>query len=131
LERAPNRPEYLNTLGVVQYRLGLHIEAVLTLQESLRRGGGRSDAFDLFFLSRAHARLGHRAESRDCFDRAARWLESRADLQADDELSAFRIEAEAVLQDADFPRDPFGAVTESVASSRKFKSQSRPCLSTC
>ena len=102
-------------LGVVEYRLGHDAEAVAHLQESLCRGEGRSDAFDLFFLSMVHARLGHAAEAQACFDRAARRWDARPDLPADvvQELSAFRAEAETVLQDAAFPRYPFGTGSES------------------
>jgi serine/threonine-protein kinase len=100
---------HLNTLGVVQFRLGLNSEAIDTLNESLRLGRGQLDSFDLFFLAMAHARLGHMGEARDCYDRALRWWEGRKDLpdQYNRELMGFRVEAELVLADAFFPMDPF------------------------
>jgi hypothetical protein len=58
-------------------------------------------AFDLYFLAMSHHQLGERAQASDCFERAARWHESRtAGLpeQHRTELNGFRAEAEALLQ---------------------------------
>jgi hypothetical protein len=90
---------YLNTMGVVQYRAGLHAEAIATLDKSLAAGRGRLDGFDLVFQAMAHHRLGHRDVARGCFDRAVRWQREHTGLEARQirELSAFRAEAEAVL----------------------------------
>ena len=99
VELTPAQNIYLNTLGVVQYRVGQHAEAIATLERSLAAGGGQTDAFDLFFLAMAHHRLGHRGQARAAYDRAVRWLGEQKSLaeQYAKELAAFRAEAEAVL----------------------------------
>ena len=99
VELTPAQNIYLNTLGVVQYRVGQYAEAIATLERSLAAGGGQTDAFDLFFLAMAHHRLGHREQARAAYDRAVRWLEEQKSLaeQYAKELAAFRAEAESVL----------------------------------
>jgi tetratricopeptide (TPR) repeat protein len=52
----------LNTLGVVQYRLGRYSEAIQTLSRSNELSGGGNYA-DPVFLAMAHARLGHADEA--------------------------------------------------------------------
>src|SRR5262249_49966145 len=71
---SPSEGVSLNTMGVVQYRLGRYAEAIATLERSLTAGRGQFDAFDLFFLAMAHHRLGDREEAKRCFDRAVNWL---------------------------------------------------------
>src|SRR5262249_13867483 len=70
VERDPQNALHLNTLGVVQYRLGRYHEARATLTQSLELGKGHWDAFDLFFLALCHAHLGEDAEAKECYDRA-------------------------------------------------------------
>jgi uncharacterized protein HemY len=64
IERRPNDPTFLNTLGVVQYRNGQYDQALVTLQKSLAASKGKSDAFDLFFLAMGHARLGDQEKAK-------------------------------------------------------------------
>ena len=93
---------FLNTLGVTLYRAGRYAEAIATLEKSLAVGLGRSDGFDLFFLSMAHYRLGHRELAGACQEQAVLWLRGRRNLteQESQELTAFRAEAESMLADS-------------------------------
>ncbi len=96
---APAEQTTLNTLGVALYRAGKFADAITILKKSLDAGKGQLSAFDLFFLSMAHHRLGHRADARGCFDRAVRWVGEQQTLPAQyaKDLAEFRAEAEAVL----------------------------------
>ncbi len=111
VELGPKDSLYLNTLGVSLYRTGRYTKAVATLELSLAAGHGQFDAFDLFFLSMAHHRLGHHTEALSCKDRAVHWLGGQKNLDAHyiKELSAFRVEAEAVLAESpgDLPANVF------------------------
>jgi hypothetical protein len=108
---APGEQVSLNTLGVALYRAGKFAEAITTLQKSVAAGKGQFDAFDLFFLAMAHQRPGHRAEARECFYRAVRWMGEQKTLPAQyaKELAEFRAEAEAAMSGppGDLPVDVF------------------------
>jgi tetratricopeptide (TPR) repeat protein len=106
VERDPQNVLHVNTLGVVQYRLGMYHEARATLTQSLELGQGHWDAFDLFFLALCHAHLGEDAAATDCYDRAVRWVEKnrgRLPEQQQEELDTFRAEAEAIRRQSTKP----------------------------
>jgi hypothetical protein len=96
---APNKYEYLNTLGVVYYRLGRWNEAVATLQDAIKANGDKATAFDLFFLAMCHQQLGQLEKARDSYSRANAWWQAQTNLppQWAVELEAFRTEAAAQL----------------------------------
>jgi tetratricopeptide (TPR) repeat protein len=92
---------YLNTLGVAFYRLELYLQAVETLEQSLRESQTEAAAFNLFFLAMCHHRLDDKAKAKDCYERAVQWFgEHRNQLQQphwSEELATFQTEADAVL----------------------------------
>jgi hypothetical protein len=96
VELVPNQANYLNTLGVAQYRAGRYAEAVATLERNLTAPGGKSAGYDLFFQAMAHWRLGNKPQALTCFDKAVEWMEQNQ--RADDELIRFRAEAAALLE---------------------------------
>jgi eukaryotic-like serine/threonine-protein kinase len=100
LERQPDNPLFLNTLGLAQYRNAEYAAAAATLEKSRAAGRGEWDGFDLFFLALCHARLGDPVQAQECFDQALKWCETRKGLspQHIEELKAFRAEAEQVLR---------------------------------
>jgi serine/threonine protein kinase/WD40 repeat protein/Tfp pilus assembly protein PilF len=96
----PDRQIFLNTLGVVYYRLGQYQQAVQTLERSLSAGKGETAAFDLFFLAMCHGRLGNDAKARDCYNGAVQWVEEhqgKLPSNWEKDLIAFQAEADAVL----------------------------------
>jgi tetratricopeptide (TPR) repeat protein len=98
---------YINTLGVVQYRLGQYVEAEETLQRSLRESHDEGAGFNLFFLAMCHARRGDAAEARNYHDRAVAWVREQQDKRQagwKEQLDAFRVEAEDVLKQTAKPR---------------------------
>jgi tetratricopeptide (TPR) repeat protein len=111
VERAPERQEYRNTLGVALYRVGRTVEAIAELERSLAANEGRDDASDLFFLAMARHRLGDTSRARRDLDRAVRWLDAHTGQPA--ELKDFRSEAEAVLAGppGELPVDVFAPVS--------------------
>jgi tetratricopeptide (TPR) repeat protein len=98
-ELEPQSALYLNTLGVALYRNGKHTEAISVLEKSLAASGGRSDAFDLFFLAMCHHQLGEPAKAKDCYDRALKWVHGQHDIPSYwvEDLTAFQAEADALL----------------------------------
>jgi serine/threonine protein kinase/WD40 repeat protein len=99
LKMQPDKPMFLNTLGVVQYRNVQYAAAIVSLEKSLRLSKGEFAAFDLFFLAMCHAKLSAPDKAKDCFDRAVKWTDGKKDLSPlhTEELKAFREEAKTVL----------------------------------
>jgi tetratricopeptide (TPR) repeat protein len=116
IELAPDSDMYLNTLGLTLYRAGLYSEAISVLERSLANHDNLSTPYDLVFLSLCHAKQGDASRARACFDRAVTWLKTNSKLtgQGDEELKAFRAEAEVLLRATfgDLPEDVFERVPE-------------------
>jgi WD40 repeat protein/tRNA A-37 threonylcarbamoyl transferase component Bud32 len=104
-----NNGFYLNTLGVVQYRVGLYPEALATLTRSDTLNGGRYPA-DLAFLAMAQQRLGQVEAARRTLTRLRATMKAPAPNTNAEEDAAFHSEAEAVIElDPAFPADPFAS----------------------
>jgi tetratricopeptide (TPR) repeat protein len=82
--------DYLNTLGVVQYRLGEWTAAVATLHRAQHQRG-EGDESDWLYLAMAHWKLNEKQQSLDCYDRAVKLL-SAFEYQPE---SSVRLRAEA------------------------------------
>jgi hypothetical protein len=96
----PRTGEYVNTLGVAQYRVGNYAEAMKTLIESNRldsRKYGHSIGADLAFLAMAAFHLGNKANARDYLNQLREEL-SQEDDEHFIESQAFLREAEQVIE---------------------------------
>jgi WD40 repeat protein len=104
----PDNGNFLNTLGIAQYRAGLVPEALATLMRSNALNQGKAPE-DLAFLAMAHQRLGQIAEARAMLDRLRDLMrQEKFAGRPGDQGRAFLAEAEAViLYDPIFPADPF------------------------
>jgi Flp pilus assembly protein TadD len=85
---------FWHTLGVAHYRAGDWQSALEALAKSmaLRQGG---DSVDWLFLAMSHAKLGHKPEARDWYDRATRSMDKNP--APNEELRRFRAEAAELL----------------------------------
>jgi tetratricopeptide (TPR) repeat protein len=90
---------YLNTLGVVYYRLGQLTNALETLEAGLKEGGTATTAYDFLFLAMSCQRLADPSQAQDYFRKATNWLASQSSLRSNQkaELAAYRAEAEQLL----------------------------------
>lgn len=71
-EKEPSNPDFLNTLGVAQYRSNLFNEAISTLtgsDEFRSTRGADSDACDWLFMAMSHHRLGAESAAREAWAR--------------------------------------------------------------
>jgi tetratricopeptide (TPR) repeat protein len=108
----PDNGNYLNTLGIAEYRAGLVAEALATLTRSNVLNQGKVPD-DLAFLAMAHQVLGQTAEARAMLDvlrDRLRDLIRQGGIFASqgDQGRALLAEAEVVvLYDPIFPADPF------------------------
>lgn len=94
-ERAPQKPNFWNTLGAACYRNGDWQGTIRALGRSMELGKG-GDASDWFFLAMAHWRLGDKKQARQWYDRAIEWTEKKK--PRDEELRRFRAEAAELLE---------------------------------
>jgi WD40 repeat protein len=98
----PGNGDYLNTLGVAQFRAGRYQEAVDTLTRSDRLNAarvGNSIPGDLAFLAMAHHRLGHKEQAQTALDHLRATMKKPYWAQ-EAEAQAFLRETEAFLADA-------------------------------
>jgi hypothetical protein len=100
--------DYLNTLGVAQFRCGTYSAALTTLIRSDEMHGGQEPA-DIAFLAMTQERLGLTRDSRASLDRLERIRESaRAGSQGRNAWDdPFLREAQAQILDSRVPADPF------------------------
>ncbi len=97
----PDEKAYINSLGVVQYRLGRYEEALATLARSdveyskEHEGGVPAD---IAFIALAHHKLGHEEESRAAMKRLREVMAIPATAALEDS-SIVCTEAEAMLGD--------------------------------
>lgn len=100
VRQAPGEALYWNTLGVAHHRLGEWDAAVQALEESEKRTPGKYLGFNALVLAMCFWQLDNPARDRDYFDRAVHWCqdnERKLSPQQQQELQAFRAEAEALL----------------------------------
>jgi eukaryotic-like serine/threonine-protein kinase len=108
-ERVPGNASYWNTLGTAHYRAGEWEAAIRALEESQKLEPNKHLGFNAFILAMCHHQLGDPVKAEDDYRRAVRWCEEnqgKLSEQQQQELKAFRAEAEALLRVP--PRSPAG-----------------------
>jgi serine/threonine protein kinase/WD40 repeat protein/Tfp pilus assembly protein PilF len=95
----PNNAAYLNTLGVVYYRLGRYAEAIAILTRNLEDHPGHQFAsFDWIFLAMSHHKSGDAGQAHACYFRAIQLGAGAPQNQPTiEEFKRFRKEADALL----------------------------------
>jgi len=94
VELEPANSSSWHTLGVAYYRAGEWKAAHEALDKTLAIQKWAT-SWDWFFLAMAHCRLGNKAQARDYYAKAVKWMEQNA--LNDEELRRFRGEAEQLL----------------------------------
>jgi tetratricopeptide (TPR) repeat protein len=97
----PGYGEYLNTLGVAQYRVKKHKEALKTLIRSSSLNASQvsgQSPYDLVFLAMTRFQLGEQKQAADLLG-TIKTIVAQAE-QKDAELDAFIKEAESLIQSA-------------------------------
>ena len=77
VELRPESPHFLNTLGLVYYRVAQFRKAAETLQRAVERKTDGGTAFEHFFLCMLCHRFGELVEAREHYDRAMKWWNDR------------------------------------------------------
>ncbi len=103
---------FSNALGGLLLRTGRIDEAIARLNEGMAAAKEAEGPGDWAYLALAHARSGRFAEARKWLDRLRGTPhDSRGSFWDSQELALLQGEAESLLFDAEFPRDPFPAPT--------------------
>jgi serine/threonine protein kinase/WD40 repeat protein len=91
----PHRIDCYNTLGVAYYRVGNWKEAIEYLEKAESLEPGQHLAFNAYFLSMAHWKLGETDKALQLYTQGVSWTEKNR--PSDEELRRFRAEAEELL----------------------------------
>ncbi len=98
LDKDPNNAMYLNTLGLVHYRLGNYAAAVAALKPNVEMDGGKDAAFDWIVLALSHHGLGQTPQACDCYFHAIQpHVLARLTPEQREEMIALRAEADALF----------------------------------
>lgn len=99
VELEPANANWINTLGVVYYRLGRFDEAVETLNRSIATDEDGGSAIDFFFLAMSYHQLGQPDKAQENYDKAVEWWDANKPLSTmhEKELIAFRAEADVLI----------------------------------
>ena len=107
LTAQPDDSAVVNTLGVLQYRLDQHEEALATLTRSDQHHSKEHDGgipADVAFIAMAHHQLGHAKDAVAALSRLRAVIQSQ-DKPDDKEAEALLAEAEALIETA-LPKSP-------------------------
>jgi tetratricopeptide (TPR) repeat protein len=108
LELKPDAFAVVNTLGVVQYRLGRYREAIETLTESDAYYSKENDGGiveDVAFLAMAHLKLGERDKAQQEYERLQRVMQTPRHIN-NEEARSFAEEARLAFAEAEPPVNP-------------------------
>ncbi|MCA9061872.1 MAG: protein kinase [Planctomycetaceae bacterium] len=94
----PENSTYVNTLGVALFRAGQHESALHLLEQNAGRTDNTAPAFDWFFVSLCHAKLGHPVEARHAWHRAMDWWQHARDLDPGWHMELKALAAEAARE---------------------------------
>jgi tetratricopeptide (TPR) repeat protein len=108
MEKNPNYPNYLNTLGAALFRTGNAREALKRLNEAYEARGNKENAVDdWLFQGMTYARLGNSGEAKKALEKASKWIDAASKPKEGAapqswsrrlELHLLRKEAEAVVK---------------------------------
>lgn len=103
LALSPDNGAICNTVGVAEYRAGLHQPAVDTLQQSVKLQG--PNPIDFAFLAMAHHQLGNAAEAKRAMEKAESLRQEQKQAEHA-EARRFVEEAQALLKSAPTKASP-------------------------
>ena len=100
VQLASDNAGYLNTLGIVQYRLDDWSAAIETLEQAVRIAGDeKATAYDFLFLSMSFSQLGKLEKARANLEKGIQWIDEQKSLspQWKKELTETRQEAQDLI----------------------------------